>query len=99
MTASDATKGGADTSVEAYEELRKHVLSGSPSSSHSGLALLLRQGVAAWVSQRSACTAPAQPAAVPKPYAPAPLASDGLQADVVRVLANMALAGRQEMSA
>lgn len=99
MTASDATRGGSDTSVEAYEELRKHVLSGSPSSSHSGLALLLRQGVAAWVSQRSACAAlKSQPAAVQEPQAAA-LASNGLHADIVRVLASIALAGRQEMRA
>jgi hypothetical protein len=99
MTASDTTTGGTDTSVEAYEELRNHVLSGSSSmNGHSGL-VLLRQGVAAWVAQRSVCTASVQPAAVPEPQAAAPLPSDGLHADVVRVLANMALAGRQEMSA
>jgi hypothetical protein len=99
MTASDPGGRAADTSVEAYEELRDHVLSGSSCSSHSGLVLLLRQGVAAWVAQRSVCTASLQPAAVPEPHAAAPLASDELHADVVRVLANMALAGRQEMSA
>ena len=100
MTASDPEGRAADTSVEAYEELRNHVLSGSSSvNSHSGLVLLRRQGVAAWVAQRSVCTASVQPAAVPEPQAAAPLPSDGLHADVVRVLANMALAGRQEMSA
>jgi hypothetical protein len=99
VTASGATTGGTETSVEAYEELRNHVLSGSSSSSHSGLVLLRRQGVAAWVAQRSVCTASVQPAAVQEPLAAAPLPSGGLHADVVRVLANMALAGRQEMSA
>jgi len=102
MTASDTTTGGTDASVEAYEELRNHVLSGSSSmNGHSGLVLLLRQGVAAWVAQRSvgtSGTASVQPAAVPGPLAAAPLPS-GLHADVVRVLANIALAGRQEMSA
>jgi hypothetical protein len=100
MTASDATTGGTETSVEAYEELRNHVLSGSSSSSsHSGLVLLRRQGVAAWVAQRSVCADSVQPAAVPDPHAAAPLPSDELHAGIVRVLANMALAGRQEMSA
>ena len=99
MIAPDAKTGGTDTSVEAYEELRNHVLSGSSSSSHSGLVLLRRQGVAAWVAQRSVCTASVQPAAVPEPPAAAPLPPGGLCADIVRVLANMALAGRQEMSA
>jgi hypothetical protein len=100
MTASNATTGGTDTSVEAYEDLRNHVLSRSSSiDSHSGLVLLRRQGVAAWVAQRSVCTASVQPVAVPEAQAAAPLPSDGLHADVVRVLANMALAGRQEMSA
>ena len=99
MTASGPATACTDTSVEAYEELRNQVVSGSPSGSHPGLVRLLRQGVAAWVAQRSTCTAPVQPAAAPEPRTAAPLASDGLHADVVRVLANMALAGRQEMSA
>ena len=99
MTTSDTTAGSTDTLVNAYEELRSHVLSGSPSGRHSELALLLRQGVAAWMAGRSPCAAPDQPAAAPQPLPAAPLVSNQLHADVVRVLANMALAGRQEMRA
>jgi len=76
--------------------LRNHVLSGSSSSSHSGLVLLRRQGVAAWVARRSVCTASVQPAAVPEPLATAPLPSGGFhraEGDVVlddgRVLAHV----------
>jgi hypothetical protein len=86
MTTSDATTGRTETSVETYEELRNHVLSGSSSSSHSGLVLLRRQGVAAWVARRSVCTASVQPAAVPEPLATAPLPSGGFhraEGDVV----------------
>jgi hypothetical protein len=54
--------------------------------------------VAAWVAQRSVCAALVQPVVVQEPLAAAPLPSGGFHADIVRVLANMALAGRQEMS-
>ena len=85
--------------MKAYEELRSHVLSGSPSGRHFELALLLRQGVAAWMAGRSPSATQGQPAAAPEPLPAAPLVLDRLHADVVRVLANMALAGKQEMCA
>ena len=96
MTASSKTDD-AGTSVKAYEELRNMVLSGSPSDRHFEVALLLRQGVAGWIAGRSPCAAPGL--AAPEPLAAVALPSNPLHADVVRVLANMALAGRQEMYA
>ena len=36
----------ADGAVAAYEELRRHMLTGSPSGPHSGMIVLLREGVA-----------------------------------------------------
>ena len=89
---------GTDTSISAYEELRTCVLAGSRSDSHSGLLLLLGQGVATWVARRAACSAPARPAATPGQSTPVLLATDELQASIVRVLASMALAGTEEMA-
>lgn len=97
MTASGTRAVDAVSSVKAYEELRTLVLSGSPSERHFELALLLRQGVAGWVAGRSPGAAPGQHLPAPEPLAAVPLPSNQLHADVVRVLANMALAGRQEL--
>lgn len=93
MTASDAAPGGSDTSVAAYEELRRHVLAGSAFGTHLGLVLLLREGIASWMSRCSAYSAPVAPAADRDRCAAAPYVSDEIHADVVRVLASMALSG------
>lgn len=98
MSTTGEAVSSADTSVEAYEELRNHVLAGSLSSSGSGLVVLLRQGVAAWVAQRRLQPPEVQPAVVLGTRVAEPLASE-LHAGIVRVLANMALASRQELSA
>jgi hypothetical protein len=87
--------GGGDTSVTAYEALRTHVLTDASAGSPAGLIVLLRQGVAAWMSRRSACSSPASPAA----RTTTPLVSDETDATLVRVLASMALGGHQEVRA
>lgn len=83
--------GDADASATAYEALRTHVLTGSTAGSHAGLVVLLRQGVAAWMARRSACSSPAPAAA----RTATPLVGDEIHAAIVRVLASMALAGQQ----
>ena len=85
----------ADSSVEAYESLRAHVLTGSGVGSPSGLLLLLRQGVAAWTARRSS-----RPLS-PHPVSPLAEASptNELHAAVVRVLASIALANRESLPA
>jgi hypothetical protein len=92
VTASATFPGGSDSSVAAYENLRRHVLAGTALGSHSGLILILREGLAAWVSRCAASTA-LEPAAVAQPRAPAPKVSDGIHASVVQVLAGMVFRG------
>lgn len=95
MSRSDAASSGSDTSVAAYEELRSRVLAHSGAGSHSGLALLLRGGIAAWLSAGSAGSiADALPAQPGRPArSAAALVQDAIGAHVVRVLASMALGG------
>jgi len=92
VTAAETITGGRDTSVTAYEALRTHVMTGSIAGGHSGLVVLLRQGVAAWMARPAAYSAPVRPALRP----PTPCLSDEIHAGLVRVLASMAMAGRQE---
>ena len=99
MTGIEAAPSG--DFVAAYEELRSHVRAGSAFRSHLGLVLLLREGVAAWVARGSACSrvqveSPGNPEAR---SAVAPVVTDELHVGLVRVLANMALAGREELRA
>lgn len=83
--------GKADAPATAYEALRTHVLTGSTAGNHAGLVVLLRQGVAAWMARRSACSSPSSTAA----RTATPLVGDEIHAAIVRVLASMALAGQQ----
>ena len=82
---------GSDPSVAAYENLRRHVLAGTAFGSPFGLVLLLREGLAAWVSRGATSTAALEPAA--EPSAAAPNVCDGIRASVVQVLASMVLRG------
>ena len=86
--------------MAAYEELRSHVRAGSAFRSHLGLVLLLREGVAAWVARGSACSrVQVESLGSPERPALAPVVTDELHVGLVRVLANMALAGREELRA
>jgi len=68
----------------------------SATGGHWGLALLLREGVAAWILRRSSSDVPVvRPREGSMPMS-APM-SDEMQASLVRTLASMALAGREEM--
>jgi hypothetical protein len=60
-----------------------------------GLVVLRREGIAAWMARGSARSAPV----APDRDAAAPAGSDEIHAGVVRVLASMALAGREETNA
>ena len=99
MTASHTAPPGRDPFGAAYEELRRHVLAGAPFGGHSGLALLLREGIVAWMARGSAGAAPVEPAADPDRRGAAPIGSDEIHAAVVRVLASMALGRLGEVSA
>jgi hypothetical protein len=93
VTASAVLPTGSDPSVAAYENLRRHVLAGTVSGSPFGLVLLLREGLAAWVSRGAISTAALEPAADRAPCAAAPNVFDGIRASVVQVLASMVLRG------
>ena len=100
MNVADATTTGGDSSVAEYEELRSHVRAGSAFDSHLGLVLLLREGVTAWMARGSASSAQVEPTtASPERPAVAPVVTDEIHAGLVRVLANIALAGREELRA
>jgi hypothetical protein len=79
--------------VTAYEALRSHVLAGSSTGSHAGLIVLLRQGVAAWMTRRLACACPAPAAA----DTTARFVGEEIHTALVRVLASMALAAQPEL--
>ena len=99
MIASPTTSGNnGDTFVAAYEELRRNAITRSTCTSHFGLVLLLREGVAAWMARGSACAAVATPAAASDRPA-APIMTEELNANIVGVLASMAMANREEMPA
>jgi len=79
-----------------YETLRNHAL-GSPrvGLARDGLAVFLRQGTAEWLNTCSQLPLPAAPATQDKhPTSPLP---EGTDAEVVRVLATMAMEHFQEV--
>ena len=82
----DATdeRGDDGADLERYETLRRRALGGDASGWRLGLAVLVRQGVAAWLRA-------GEPIPTPSPLRPpADLPADG--GELVGVLATMALA-------
>jgi hypothetical protein len=84
--------------MAGYEDLRRRVIAGGGSGSRLGLALLLREGIAAWIAGWSRC-----PGIVPSVEAergsPEEVLPDESCADVVRLLAHMVLIGLEEKRA
>jgi len=87
----------SDAAARAYEELRDHILAGSSGGQHYGLILLLREGVTAWLERRIAAESTAAKIRQPHVSASKSLLSEPLQAELVSVLAGIALSGRKEM--
>jgi hypothetical protein len=81
----------------AYEELRGHILAGSPGGQHFGLILLLREGVAVWLERRITAESTAKKLLRLDASASKSLLSEPLQAELVSVLAGLALIDREEM--
>ena len=98
MTASRPAPNDPNTSVAAYEQLRAGVLGGLTAGRPVGLVLVLREGLASWIAHGAVGSA-LKPAADPDRRATPPPISDEVHAELVRVLAGMALAGRQERNA
>lgn len=80
--------------VECYEELRQDVIRGARGCS-LGLALFLREGMAAWM--RACSTWMPKPAPLPPPRAGSTLPS-GLHGPMAALLADMALATAREVT-
>jgi len=86
------TAGRTCTST-SYEELRTHVLGEATVGRPSGLIVLLRQGVTAWMRGRVASSSSTLRAA----QTPGLGVDNETHAAVARVLASMVLAADQEM--
>jgi hypothetical protein len=82
--------------TERYEALRARVLARSTGGDRYGLALLLREGMAAWIAAWSSCSSP--PPLVAAPTLPftdlAPPTAESTA--IVALLASMALTALQE---
>jgi hypothetical protein len=86
-----------DAADRAYEELRDHILAGPSGGQHYGLILLLREGVAAWLERRIIAESTEAKIAQPHACASKSLLLEPLQAELVSVLAGIALSDRKEM--
>ncbi len=92
----EATPGdGPIVATTRYERLRGHVLGGTATGGF-GMVVLMREGVAAWLAHATAL--PVAITHLKDPIA-TPLVPDDIHADVVRVLANMAMAISPEVQA
>lgn len=90
---------GEDATVATthYERLRADVIAGNKTSG-LGLVVLVREGVAAWLALPSPPT-PSTFTALTESIAVSPIVSDDIQAEVICVLANMAMAISTEVHA
>ena len=87
----------APAHIARYEELRRHVVEQQSLAGRLGLVILLQQGLAAWVEQWSKMPTPT-PAPSSEISRPS-LLPDDTSADVINVLAAMALGHMQEVHA
>jgi hypothetical protein len=78
-----------------YEQLRRHALMGTSSSTSVGLILLLRQGLAAWIRACSCSTLSPTRDFVPPLHTVDPLPAD-LRSQAAVILAGILLHSRPE---
>ena len=90
--------GGADA-VAAYEQLRRHVLQGSPRGALVGVILVRREGVAAWMDRGGTGFVTVAPSTPPDRAGAVPDVSPPLHAGIVDVLVSIALTTREETHA
>lgn len=94
-SAMDTTQRTAPEYRARYESLRRHTLTRDRRpEARDGLAVLLRKGVAAWLEAWSRVPAPTVPAAPADRHRP--ILPDGVSAELIRVLAGMALGPPRE---
>lgn len=82
----------ADPLTDGYERLRAVVLGGAPDAHRLGLAVLARQGLAAWMTLWSQTPTPATVSATRRSPTAEPDDPGSADSEIVRVLAAMALA-------
>jgi hypothetical protein len=85
----DDTTNDRSDAVDGYEQLRARALCGDAQGWRLGLSVLQQRGVAAWLRVRHAATATHPP---PTPARSAPPVGGGVDAELVGLLASMALA-------
>jgi hypothetical protein len=85
----DDTSGDGSDIVDGYERLRAQALTGDTDGWRLGLGVLQQRGVAAWLRVRPAAV---PTVARPTPARAAPLSTAGVDAELVGLLASMALA-------
>ena len=94
-----AARDPGELLVARYEQLRCGVLEERFSGDRHGLALFVREGMAAWVEAWSLCLIPATPTpSVASPSQEVPLLPQGLHREMVHVLANITLNQLQQVS-
>lgn len=84
-SASDGDRGA----IDGYEQLRRRALCGDADGWRLGLAVLQQRGIAAWLGVRQTTVATRCPLA---PARAAPPSAGGVDAELVGLLASMALA-------
>ena len=87
----DDTSGGGSEVLDGYERLRAHALGGDIDGWRLGLGVLHQRGVVAWLQVRQA-TVPNISPPMPAPAASASPLTDGVEAELVELLASMVLA-------
>ena len=85
----DDTSGGGSDVVDEYEQLRARALCGDVQGWRLGLGVLHQRGLAAWLRVRQATVPTASP---PTPARAASRLDGGVDAELVGLLASMALA-------
>ena len=85
----------ADAAITVrYEQLRAQTLARGTSGDRQGLALLLREGMASWMTAWASCTPPS----IVPPSSPSVLPASVEPTALVAVLASMTLSTLQEHS-
>ena len=85
----DDTSGNRSDVVDGYEQLRARALGGQADGWRLGLGVLQQRGMAAWLRLRQATVPAVSP---PTPARTAPPVAGGVAAELVGLLASMALA-------
>ena len=85
----DDTSGNRSDVVDGYEQLRARALGGQADGWRLGLGVLQQRGMAAWLRLRQATVPAVSP---PTPARTAPPVAGGVEAELVGLLASMALA-------